>query len=299
MSKKFSFSFIALLLTFLAFLAWAMTPMSQLTGLLFVLFLSFGLMFSRRSIKQENKSDKIIGFFCLTINLIFVILIIFNYWWLPKEEAKNIQNLVACTLETKLCYDGFAVGRTGLNCEFAECPIIKTDESVNSKDIYFFKSISEANPQRQKYSDYSIEIYKNQQLIKKVSIKEIKVMIEPTLFTVSPDQKYVAFKTVGYGGTCVYFASPVVIDLNNFSIVNLDNSDINKKLENILGIDPGDSKNNFSAVQEIEDIKWISNTTIEVTMKFGDKDGCAILVYPKPANFPLEIETKVDFIIIK
>jgi|SRR3989344_2314944 len=29
---------------------------------------------------------------------------------------------VACTLEAKLCPDGSAVGRTGPNCEFAECP---------------------------------------------------------------------------------------------------------------------------------------------------------------------------------
>ena len=29
---------------------------------------------------------------------------------------------VACTQEAKLCPDGSAVGRTGPNCEFAECP---------------------------------------------------------------------------------------------------------------------------------------------------------------------------------
>lgn len=29
---------------------------------------------------------------------------------------------VACTMEAKLCADGSAVGRTGPNCEFAECP---------------------------------------------------------------------------------------------------------------------------------------------------------------------------------
>jgi len=29
---------------------------------------------------------------------------------------------VACTMEAKLCPDGSAVGRTGPNCEFAECP---------------------------------------------------------------------------------------------------------------------------------------------------------------------------------
>lgn len=29
---------------------------------------------------------------------------------------------IACTMEAKLCPDGSAVGRTGPNCEFAECP---------------------------------------------------------------------------------------------------------------------------------------------------------------------------------
>lgn len=28
----------------------------------------------------------------------------------------------ACTMDAKLCPDGSAVGRTGPNCEFAECP---------------------------------------------------------------------------------------------------------------------------------------------------------------------------------
>lgn len=33
---------------------------------------------------------------------------------------------VACTQEAKLCPDGSAVGRSGPNCEFAECPKVKS-----------------------------------------------------------------------------------------------------------------------------------------------------------------------------
>lgn len=33
---------------------------------------------------------------------------------------------VVCTLEAKICSDGSAVGRTGPNCEFAECPQVPT-----------------------------------------------------------------------------------------------------------------------------------------------------------------------------
>jgi hypothetical protein len=29
---------------------------------------------------------------------------------------------IACTLEAKICPDGSSVGRTGINCEFADCP---------------------------------------------------------------------------------------------------------------------------------------------------------------------------------
>ncbi len=39
---------------------------------------------------------------------------------IPEIELKNE---VACTMEAKLCDDGSSVGRTGPNCEFAECPI--------------------------------------------------------------------------------------------------------------------------------------------------------------------------------
>jgi hypothetical protein len=35
----------------------------------------------------------------------------------------------ACTMEAKLCPDGSAVGRTGPNCEFAECPTAATTTS--------------------------------------------------------------------------------------------------------------------------------------------------------------------------
>jgi len=39
-------------------------------------------------------------------------------------EYKNPNEIepVACTMEAKLCPDGSYVGRSGPNCEFAECP---------------------------------------------------------------------------------------------------------------------------------------------------------------------------------
>jgi hypothetical protein len=229
------------------------------------------------------KKDK--GFAPIIIVLIVIAILALGgiYYFLSNKTPEP----VVCTQEAKLCPDGSYVSRTGPNCEFTECP------EVVPKDVYYFKSVGEGNLGMQQHLDYSVEIYKNQQLIKKINIKD--TMVEPTLFVLSPDQKYVAFKTAGYGGTCVYLAFPTVIDLNNFSIVDLDDSDINKKLENALGVNPSDPKINFSAVEEIKDIKWTSNDKIEVTMKFGEENGCSILVYPKPADFPESIELKVDY----
>lgn len=39
-----------------------------------------------------------------------------SFWWNGEGE------MVACTADAKICPDGSAVGRTGPNCEFAECP---------------------------------------------------------------------------------------------------------------------------------------------------------------------------------
>lgn len=46
-----------------------------------------------------------------------------------KEEKKDD---VACTQEAKLCEDGSSVGRTGPNCEFAECPVTSKELSLNT-----------------------------------------------------------------------------------------------------------------------------------------------------------------------
>lgn len=52
-----------------------------------------------------------------------------HYQGSQEEEASN----VACTMEAKICPDGSYIGRTGPNCEFAECPLVKTDETADWK----------------------------------------------------------------------------------------------------------------------------------------------------------------------
>lgn len=42
--------------------------------------------------------------------------------WMVNVRTVQAPGQKACTMEAKLCPDGTAVGRTGPNCEFAECP---------------------------------------------------------------------------------------------------------------------------------------------------------------------------------
>ncbi len=50
--------------------------------------------------------------------VLIIAFLVLDYVLLNKSDE------MACTEEAKLCSDGTAVGRTGPNCEFAECPTI-------------------------------------------------------------------------------------------------------------------------------------------------------------------------------
>jgi len=72
---------------------------------------------------ERNSKNKIL---LLLIFLFFLIIGFLIYFNVPPQ-------LVSCTEEAKLCPDGSAVGRTGPNCEFEECPF----KVFNEKGIYF------------------------------------------------------------------------------------------------------------------------------------------------------------------
>lgn len=63
-----------------------------------------------------------------TVIIIILVLIIIGggVWYFIANKP------VACTEEAKLCPDGTAVGRTGKNCEFAECPIMDQFKDWNT-----------------------------------------------------------------------------------------------------------------------------------------------------------------------
>lgn len=70
-----------------------------------------------------------------TIVAIFVFIGILYYTW--QKTSGNKEELIACTMEAKICPDGSAVGRTGPNCEFAICPeeSASTTKTVSDKTL--------------------------------------------------------------------------------------------------------------------------------------------------------------------
>ncbi len=57
-----------------------------------------------------------------------------------NKDTNNGGEKVACTLEAKICPDGSAVGRTGPNCEFAECPKIPAPAKTGGQGILPYNS---------------------------------------------------------------------------------------------------------------------------------------------------------------
>lgn len=69
------------------------------------------------------------------IAIIVIAIIIVGGYLAFKNYFQNTN--IACTLEAKICPDGSSVGRTGPNCEFAECP--KITENIYQNDEYGFR----------------------------------------------------------------------------------------------------------------------------------------------------------------
>lgn len=58
-----------------------------------------------------------------TILTVLIAVLAVGVWFYSSNNRLNLPGAgTACTQEAKLCPDGSAVGRTGPNCEFAECP---------------------------------------------------------------------------------------------------------------------------------------------------------------------------------
>ena len=60
----------------------------------------------------------------LAISILILIIVGGGLYFILQSGVNN-QEGIACTQEAKLCPDGSYVGRTGPNCEFAECPKVE------------------------------------------------------------------------------------------------------------------------------------------------------------------------------
>lgn len=65
----------------------------------------------------------------VTLIVVAVLAVLIAFWVGTTGVANAPTGGKACTQEAKLCLDGSAVGRTGPNCEFAECPTVATTTS--------------------------------------------------------------------------------------------------------------------------------------------------------------------------
>ncbi len=100
----------------------------------------------------------------IILSAIVVVLILAGavYGAYYKWRGQNKQ--VACTMEAKLCPDGSAVGRSGLNCEFAECPAVKeqkiTDLDCGQAKKYLDRELGVAFCYPEKYFKEQVEVLK-------------------------------------------------------------------------------------------------------------------------------------------
>lgn len=56
-----------------------------------------------------------------------------GYWYMESKKVTDQGNMVACTMDAKMCPDGSYVGRGGPKCEFAACPGATTTANVKIK----------------------------------------------------------------------------------------------------------------------------------------------------------------------
>ena len=65
---------------------------------------------------MENKNKNLVLIAAAVVMISALAFMIYRVGPSSREKSP-----VACTMEAKICADGSAVGRTGPNCEFAEC----------------------------------------------------------------------------------------------------------------------------------------------------------------------------------
>ena len=73
--------------------------------------------------------------------IVFTVVLLSGVAFFVRQTGDQ-SDQVSCTEEAKLCPDGSAVGRTGPNCEFAECPSDSGEPLSNFANPYMEKAIA-------------------------------------------------------------------------------------------------------------------------------------------------------------
>lgn len=126
-------------------------------------------------------------------------------------------------------------------------------------DYTFKTSMQKVPGNTSKDSQVFVEIYKKGELERVVLAN--KSAAGADMFTLSPDGNSVLFRVNTVGGTCVAVQYPAVIDLKTFSLVKTNRSATNV------------SAGNHSSVEAIQSMKWLSNSSFETAVKYGDATG--------------------------
>lgn len=74
----------------------------------------------------------------IIFSAVLLLVVVGGAYYFGKSIIKPVDNdSRACTMEAKICPDGSSIGRTGPNCEFAQCPTVtpakSADETANWK----------------------------------------------------------------------------------------------------------------------------------------------------------------------
>lgn len=112
---------------------------------------------SATQIDLKNNNAKVILISVIIVLLLGVVAV--AAFFLGVSQSSNAPSLVppngevGCTMEAKICPDGSAVGRSGPNCEFAECPATPATTNSGEQSSVSSYTLAEDLTQIDSYGD--------------------------------------------------------------------------------------------------------------------------------------------------
>ncbi len=100
--------------------------------------------------KISNHIVAVVTLVTIAILLLIVQVVFVTYHFGDRPRG------MMCTMEAKLCPDGSAVGRSGPRCEFAACPVVKTEQKLSDETIQIIIDFATTAKSMDKYLPSSI-----------------------------------------------------------------------------------------------------------------------------------------------